>query len=207
MRAAAPARTPVDRLFVNRKGHVTNPSSLHRQSGASLIEVLVSMLILAFGMLALGGMLSYAVQMPKLAGYRATAAMIAASHVERMRANVDGFTLNQYKETLTYQHSPPTGTLCNYPSCNATSLAFRDRFETQNTLRSELRPLAGMRVTCEANNCDLRRGDIWIIWDEPSVFVGLDSATSDECPDPNVAPTFPAFATPRPRCLHVRFAL
>jgi type IV pilus assembly protein PilV len=151
--------------------------------------------------------LSYAVQMPKLAGYRATAAMIAASHVERMRANVDGFTLNQYKETLTYQHSPPTGTLCNYPSCNATSLAFRDRVETQNTLRSELRPLAGMRVTCEANNCDLRRGDIWIIWDEPSVFVGLDSATSDECPDPNVAPTFPAFATPRPRCLHVRFAL
>lgn len=184
-----------------------NPSSLHHQSGASLIEVLVSMLILAFGMLALGGMLSYAIQMPKLASYRATAAMIAASHVERMRANPDGFVGNQYKETLTYQQNLPTGTWCNYPSCNSTSIAARDKFETQQTLWRELRPLAGMRVTCEADNCTLRRGDIWIIWDEPAVFVGLDSATSDECPDPGVAPTFSGFTAPKPRCLHVRFVL
>lgn len=183
-----------------------NPSFAHHQSGASLIEVLVSMLILAFGMLALGGMLSYAIQMPKLAGYRATAAFIAASHVERMRANVDGFRTNQYNETWTYQQNPPTGTLCNYPSCNENSIALRDRFETQTALRSNLRPLAGMRVVCEANDCTTRRGDIWIIWDEPSVFVGLDSATSDECPDPGAAPTF-TFPDPRPRCLHVRFSL
>ncbi|MGE0329797.1 MAG: type IV pilus modification protein PilV [Ramlibacter sp.] len=183
-----------------------NPSSLHRQSGASLIEVLVSMLILAFGMLALGGMLSYAIQMPKLAGYRATAAMIAASHVERMRANPDGFTLNQYKETLSYKQLP-SGTPCEYPDCDATSIALKDKFETQTVLQRELRPLAGMRVTCESDNCALRRGDIWIIWDEPSVFVGLDMATSDECPDPNVTPTFSPFTAPQPRCLHVRFAL
>jgi type IV pilus assembly protein PilV len=186
---------------------VYNPSRLHRQSGASLIEVLVSMLILAFGMLALGGMLSYAIQMPKLAGYRATAALIAANHVERMRANVDGFLNNQYTETLTYQQNLPSGSLCDYPTCNATSIAARDKYETQDTLKKELRPLAGMRVICESGNCALRRGDIWIIWDEPSVFVGLDSATSDECPDPTVNPTFTAFTAPRPRCLHVRFAL
>lgn len=207
MRAAGRVWIPMEQQSVNRKGHVQNPSSLHHQSGASLIEVLVSMLILAFGMLALGGMLSYAIQMPKLAGYRATAAMIAASHVERMRANPLGFTNNRYKETLTYQQSPPSGTKCNYPSCTEETIAFRDRVETQEILRRDLRPLAGMRVICEADNCALRRGDIWIIWDEPSVFVGLDSSTSDECPDPSVAPTFTAFTDPKPRCLHVRFAL
>jgi type IV pilus assembly protein PilV len=186
---------------------VKTPVTPHHQSGASLIEVLVSMLILSFGMLALGGMLSYAIQMPKLAGYRATAAMIAASHVDRMRANPDGFTTNQYKETLTYKQLPPGGMPCEYPSCTAASIAFKDRVETQVALQNQLRPLAGMRVICEADNCNLRRGDIWIIWDEPSVFVGLDSATSDECPNPSVAPTFSAFADPKPRCLHVRFAL
>ena len=36
------------------------------QIGASLIEVLVAMLILAFGMLSLSSMLSLAVQLPKL---------------------------------------------------------------------------------------------------------------------------------------------
>lgn len=184
-----------------------NPSSLHHQSGASLIEVLVSMLILAFGMLALGGMLSYAIQMPKLAGYRATAAMIAASHVERMRANPDGFVNDRYQETLTYKQLPPSGAKCDYPDCTEETIAFRDRVETQEILQRDLRPLAGMRVICEADNCALRRGDIWIIWDEPSVFTGLDSSTSDECPDPSVAPTFSAFADPKPRCLHVRFAL
>jgi type IV pilus assembly protein PilV len=186
---------------------LTNPSSLHRQSGASLIEVLVSMLILAFGMLALGGMISYAVQMPKLAGYRATAAAIAASHVERMRANSEAFINNDYKETLTYKQNLPTGTLCVYPACTSASIAFKDKYETQSILRNDLRPLAGMRVRCDADNCAAGRGDIWIIWDEPSVFAGLDSATSDECPDPSAAPTFTAFTDPRPRCLHVRFSL
>ena len=48
------------------------------QTGASLIEVLVAVLILSFGMLSLGGMMAYGVQLPKLAAYRADAATLAA---------------------------------------------------------------------------------------------------------------------------------
>ena len=68
-----------------------NPA-FSRQSGATLLEVLVTVLILSFGMLALGGMMAYAIQLPKMSGNRATAMMLAASHVERMRANTAGFS-------------------------------------------------------------------------------------------------------------------
>jgi type IV pilus assembly protein PilV len=77
-------------------------SPTNRHSGASLIEVLVAILVLSFGMLALGSMMAYAVQMPKLAAYRATAANLAASHIERMRGNTAGFATDSYVETMTY---------------------------------------------------------------------------------------------------------
>jgi hypothetical protein len=56
-----------------------------RQGGASLIEVLVAVLILSFGLLSLGAMLSLSVQMPKLSGFRTTATNIASDHIERIR--------------------------------------------------------------------------------------------------------------------------
>ena len=61
------------------------------QMGSSLIEVLVAVVLLSLGMLSLGISLSFAVQMPRLSGYRATAINLAVSHIERIRANPGGF--------------------------------------------------------------------------------------------------------------------
>jgi len=97
----------------------------NQQSGASLIEVLVAVLILSFGMLALGGMMAYAVQMPKLAGYRSTASTLANAYVERMRANRVGFDGDFYASTVaepkTFDVTTPAvfaingvGAICTY---------------------------------------------------------------------------------------------
>jgi type IV pilus assembly protein PilV len=169
------------------------PLHLSRQLGASLLEVLVAILILSFGMLALSGMLAFSVQMPKLAAYRATATSLAAGHIERMRANPQGFALDDYKETMTYNSTLPVVTACTYPSCTPDTIAALDKNDTNQAVRKQL-PVGGMR-------------DIWIIWQEPSTFAALDTATSDECPDPTAAPTFSPFTAPKPRCLHVRFKL
>jgi type IV pilus assembly protein PilV len=177
----------------------------HHQSGASLIEVLVAILLLSFGMLSLGGMLAYAVQMPKLAAYRAAAANLAAGHIERMRANAIGFEGGSYSETMSYNADLPSVTPCTYPDCTADSIASLDKDETSQAIRREL-PLGGMRMTCNGA-CTDRDGDIWVIWQEPTTFAALDSANSDECPDPAAAPAFTAFSSPKPRCLHVRFKL
>jgi type IV pilus assembly protein PilV len=179
------------------------------QMGASLIEVLVAILILSFGVLALGGMLAYSVQLPKLAAYRATAVSVAAGHIERMRANIAGFNGGSYVVAMDYdgnttQH--PTVTLCAYPACTAGSIATLDIDETRRILRQEL-PAGGMRVICRGSDCTTREGDMWVMWQEPSTAAALDAAASDECPDASVNPTFTTFASPKPRCIHIKFKL
>jgi type IV pilus assembly protein PilV len=175
--------------------------NLHRpQTGVTLIEVLVSIVILSFGMLALGGMLAYAVQLPKLSGYRAAAASIAAGHIERMRANPTGFANGNYNVTLSYGNAL-TSSACSYPACSSTNIANADTYDTNVLLRSEL-PNGGMRVTRASVSGVFSNtaGDLWVIWDEPAGLATLDSATSDNCPSQVVA-------TPKPRCLYVRFEL
>ena len=177
----------------------------HHQSGASLIEVLVAVLILSIGMLALGGMLAYSVQMPKLAAYRSAATSLAASHIERMRANTEGFALGSYLETMTYNLNLPAVAPCAYPACTPGTMGTMDKDETNRAIRREL-PMGGMRVTCNGA-CSNLDGDIWIMWQEPTTFAAISTVNSDECPDPTTDPVFTPFTTPKPRCLHVRFKL
>jgi type IV pilus assembly protein PilV len=101
------------------------PINYRRQAGASLIEVLVAVLILSFGMLSLGAMLSFSVQMPKLSGYRTTATNIAADHIERIRANPGEFALGTYSSTLSYDGTFNAVALdnCTYPNCTSATVA------------------------------------------------------------------------------------
>lgn len=179
--------------------------AFNHQGGSSLIEVLVAVVILSFGMLSLSGMLAYAVQMPKLAAYRAAAANLAAGHIERMRANTTGFANQTYKETMSYNADLPSVTPCTYPDCTADTIAALDKNETSLAIRREL-PLGGMRTTC-AGACTELAGDIWIVWQEPATFAALNPENSDECPTATDEPAFTAFESPKPRCLHVRFRL
>ena len=173
------------------------------QRGSSLIEVLVTILILSFGMLSLGGMLAYSVQMPKFSAYRATAVMLGAAHVERMRANIVGYTASAYNETMTYNQTITTISPCTYPYCDAAAIAVKDKYDSNKEIRREL-PQGGMRVICNGA-CSTREGDLWILWQEPSTFAAINAAGSDECPDPTTAPTF--VVAVQPRCIHIRFKL
>ncbi|MFC5499238.1 type IV pilus modification protein PilV [Caenimonas terrae] len=166
------------------------------QQGSSLIEVLVTILILSFGMLSLAGMMAYAVQMPKLSGYRATAMMLGASHVERMRANIAGFTGGAYNEAMTFNTVLATSN-CVYPSCDAVAIASLDKAQSNAEMRREL-PLGGMRMVCNGA-CTSREGDLWILWQEPSTFAAINN-NNDECP---ASGTY----TGTPRCIHIRFKL
>lgn len=189
----APAQSPV---------HLQNRWRTHGQLGASLIEVLVAILLLSFGMLSLGGMLAYAVQMPKLAGNRAMAVALASGHIERMRSNVKGFTDGNYDENLSYNNTLnlPSLSDCAYPDCTTMSLATMDTAYTNRLLRKEL-PAGGMRVERDTASGPTD-GNLWIIWNEPATFAALNPTSSDNCPS-QVAD----FVDPKPRCLYVRFKL
>lgn len=177
---------------------------LRRQRGASLIEILVTILILSFGMLGLSGMMAYAVQMPKFAAYRATAVTLAAGHIERMRANALGYSGGAYSETMTYNQTLATITPCSYPACDAAAIANFDKNDTNQALRREL-PEGGMRMVCNGA-CTTMEGTLWVMWQEPSTFAAIDAAAGDQCPSAADAPSFTAFTT-QPRCILIRFRL
>lgn len=186
----------------------------HPQAGSTLIEVLVAVLLLSFGILALAAMLSFAVQMPKLADYRATAAKLAAGHVERMRANPGGFTggatggfdSGDYDTPSSYDGSFSDIALadCAYPKCTPASLAAMDNAFTQQAARMAL-PAGGMLMQRDrtSGTASASIGNLWIIWQEPSTYAALNPSSSDNCP-PEVTGTY---TDPKPRCLYVRFKL
>lgn len=180
------------------------PSRARRfELGASLIEVLVALLILSLGLLALSGVLAFAVQMPKLSDYRATAVNLAASHIERIRANPVGFESGGYSKPLSYDGTssaiPPAP--CIYPNCTPGTLADMDSAATNRAARMAL-PAGGTLTTCDTSPCSPGSyGNVWIIWQEPATFAALNAASSDICP-PQVTQ---GFTQPQPRCLHVRF--
>ena len=174
-----------------------------RQTGASLLEVLVSILLLSFGMLALGAMMSFAVQMPKLAALRTTATNLANSHIERIRANPGAFRDGRYNSALNYDgyNNELPLTNCTYPSCDEASLAMMDIKATQRAVREQL-PYGGIMSTCSTSPCAKGSyGNLWIVWQEPTTYASLNHENSDNCP---VAVTS-TYTIPRPRCLYVRY--
>jgi len=168
------------------------------QCGATLIEVLIAMLLFSVGTLSVGLMLSYAVQLPKLAAYRATATHLAAGHIERMRANPGG----NHTSDLNYDgnFSPLALSDCAYPNCNTDSLSAMDKARTQKNAREQL-PAGGLQVSCDATPCTA--GKLWLVWQEPSTLAALKGQYSDDCP-PQVVDRF---TKPSPRCHYVRFRL
>lgn len=204
------------------------PSLMNQQcqSGATLIEVLVAILILSFGMLSLGAMMSFVVQLPKLSGYRATAANLASSYVERIRANPDGFNGDQYSASLngaSWSFTDIPLSDCAYPACTTGAaghtLADMDIAATRRAVRREL-PAGDMEMWCSdptapttaipctnTSTTNTTQGNLWIIWQEPSTN-SLLGASSDDCP-PDVTSTYtgyPTLLTPA-RCLYVRFKI
>jgi len=62
--------------------------SIHRQSGLSLLEVLVAIVILSLGLLGMAGLQAASLRTSQGSFYRAQAAQYADDMAERMRANL-----------------------------------------------------------------------------------------------------------------------
>ena len=183
---------------------IMSQPGLSRQTGASLIEVLVAILILSFGLLAMGGMMATAIQLPKLAAHRATATNIAINHIDRIRANASGFATGNYDDPLSYDGSVTVPNLndCGYPLCDATSLANMDKAYTKRILR-QLLPAGGMLIQRDTTGGSTTEGNLWIVWQEPGTASALKAGTSDNCPTAITN----TYTNPAPRCLYMRFRL
>ncbi len=87
---------------------MNKPVETRRQAGVSLIEVLVALFVLAFGMLGIAGMQTMAMKANQSAFERNAAVISANSIVERIRSN------QRWERDGSYNRALPTGA-CTVP--------------------------------------------------------------------------------------------
>jgi type IV pilus assembly protein PilV len=199
-----------------RPGAAARP---RRQRGASLIEVLVTFLLLSFGLLALGSMQALTVSATSSASNRAVAASLASEFSEMMRANPGGFSAGSYDKALNFNPLAAAVTevsstdRCNYPACTPATLATFDAKSFEARIKASLR--AGTYAVVRPSTggvTSTNQADLWIVWPEAQTFTDRtsDASGSDTGSREKTFDNCPASVRnnlPLPRCFYLRVTL
>jgi type IV pilus assembly protein PilV len=193
-------KSPKPRLFLHRRLACRQPcwASARRQTGASLLEVLIAILIMSFGIAGVALLMAATIQYNKTSQYQMVALQIATQLAESMRANTDGFMAGAYTKTDAYSSGVVAVSLpdcANISACTSSEIASIDKAQVANTLRLAL-PGGDFNVLRNGN-----RADIWIMWMEPKTATSLSMGTAN-CR----AAAISGLGDP-PRCFYMRAAL
>lgn len=121
-------------------------------SGFAMLEVLISILVIAFGLLGLAGLQGFSIRNNHNAYLRSQATLSAYDIIDRMRANRNGINAGNYN-----LGTAATGTsACQFttaPSgCTAAALAAYDLFVWQRILSQQLP--GGVGIICIDSTAD-----------------------------------------------------
>lgn len=184
-----------------------SPLQRHAQHGASLLEVLIAILIMSFGMLGIAGLTAASLKTAKLAQFQSTALQLVNQYAESMRGNIPAVRNGDY-EMKTDPYTGATGTAtvpsCGTGDCSSAQIASIDKAEWINNLRRRL-PAGGAYVERDGLSMD-----IWIIWLEPDLRFDDDSTLSvaetggNACPDGAIDA---AYDGDPPVCMYYRVSL
>lgn len=132
----------------------------HYMAGFTLIEVLVTLIVLAIGLLGLAGLQASSLQHNNSAYQRSQATFLAYEILDRMRANPNGVEANDYNSIDTT--SLPGDPGCISTSCTPTQLADNDIIEWANNLAAQLPSGRGTITGTGANN----PFTVTVMWDD-----------------------------------------
>ncbi len=96
------------------------------QGGFSMLEVLVSLMLIALAMLGQAGLQANALKMSKGASFRIQAVQLANEISERMEANKTGTIAGQYDVATAASTASTASTDCATAACNSTALSAYD---------------------------------------------------------------------------------
>ncbi len=151
---------------------------LKTQTGFSLIEILISLLILSIGMLGLGGLQLSSLKSAHNAHFRTVASIAATDLIDRMRVNPLAVANNQYASSLDITHCDTAlAKVCEAGNeCSAQEVASYDLYRVNCGVVSGANqtggvqydlPQATLSVSCATAPCNT--GDehlIQIRWNE-----------------------------------------
>ena len=144
-------------LYLNR------PVTRKTQRGFSMIEVLVTMLIVSLALLGTAGLQAYSMRLNQGGQFRSQAVFLAADLAERMEANPLGatagtnYTANWDYATSGAYDTSVVNTACAVGPCAPDVLANFDKSQWQNAVAATL-PQASWMVCVDANSdgvCDV----------------------------------------------------
>lgn len=119
---------------------------LSRQRGATLLEALVALFLVAFGLMAMAGMQIRALNETRNSGARNMASQMASDLLDRMLLNLAAFdtggSVDLYRTD--WGVPAPAAVNCQTQTCNPAELAQFDLWQWKSALARQL--------TCSANS-------------------------------------------------------
>lgn len=177
---------------------MNNLSHARRQQGATLIEVLVSILLMSVGIVSMAAMQVNAVKFSKTSEMRSLGMLLANDLADRMRANhPPGADMSVYNQTANYTApdalpAPAAKPCTGDTTCGPAEMAAYDLAAWNQDLFRQLPQGTGF-VRTAAND----QVDIWVVWTDPGSAIGQ---AVDPCPANYGAPA-------GVRCMYFRVAL
>lgn len=120
---------------------------MSRQTGFTMLEVLIAILVLAIGLLGLGALQSVSLKNGQSAYYRSVASQLAYDMSDRMRGNTAGVYASAYNRTgIGSDYGTPVANCATVTGCNTAELANNDAYEWQQLVQSSLP--GGQGIVC-----------------------------------------------------------
>lgn len=169
------------------------------QSGLSMVEILVTLTIVAFGLLGLLGLQARALTFQKDSFNRKSAAEMVAQLGERMRANHLGFTDGEYDLSFSAAAADPAAIneCANIAACTLQEVARRDLDQWTAELRRRI-PASAAYVKYPP--ADPRLVVVTLAWPEPTQVGGLSPAVNNDATCDNLNALYGAGLTQVYRC-------
>lgn len=164
-----------------------------RECGATLVEILISILLMSFGLLAMGAMQAWSVAGAKSAGHRIVAALVAAEAADVLRGSPTA------PEQL---GGDPLAQGGGDPLAHHGLAALRSRTALelpQGELQVSRAAPAGKPGVAEV--------DVWVMWAEPRIYSDEEAGAGDAEQAFDNCPPEAKGQTPMPRCFYMRVAI
>lgn len=153
------------------------------QSGFTLLEVMVAIVVLSLGLLGLAGLQAASLRNNQTAYYRGIATQQAYDMADRIRANLAGVRAGNYSNLAA--GLPAGNPDCFAAVCSAANIAIADHRQW-NTVNAALLPGGGGTVVCEDGaagaGCTAATGNwvfnITVMWTEKD----MGGAVDPNCP-------------------------
>lgn len=159
-----------------------------RVAGFSLIEVLISLIILSVGLLGIAAMVSESLKSKDSSYYRSQALDYAAAIVDRMRANRSMATANAYDVNFngTGSNAGAPTDYCTTTACSSSQLASVDLVEWQTEIGAALPAFSdgtlasGQIVTTTVGQ--MTQVNVTVQWNDSRASSAVASAASAAAP-------------------------